>query len=554
MIKTGQKRHWQIQAGNEAYGMRLDKFWAGELAEQGVSRGRVRDWIESGHALVDGAAETRGKRKLAGTELLELAEPADAVNPDAPQPESGPLPVLFEDDCLLVIDKPAGLTTHPAPGCPDNTLVNRLLHHWPDIGADRSGMDPSRPGIVHRLDKGTSGLIAVARTEAARLTLASDFAERRVSKVYLAIVHGRPEPPAADIDAPMGRHPSIKTRMAVLPKGGREARSRYRTLWTDPLGRASLVAVRIFTGRTHQIRVHMAHVGHPLLGDTVYGDATRMETLAETMPDVTAERQMLHAFWLRIAHPESGETMRFLCEPPEDFMGVLRGLGRICLRVGLVGMPGCGKSTVLGVLRSMSIAVFSADECVAELYEPGHDGAEMIRGRFGGRYSLENGGVNKPSLFAAMLEDDAVRREVMDMVHPMVKHACEKFFEDHAHDCLAVAEVPLLLEGGWHDDGVVDEVVYVDCPDELRTGPFRESRGLAPETLAAFDSWQWPAADKRACCAWEIRNHGDRAVLESETRRVVRELREAAADRGEAHEQWLERLWPQLAEELDGES
>ncbi len=553
MTDTRGKRHWQQQAGDNAYGVRLDKFWAESLSGQGVSRGRVREWIESGHALVDGAVETKGKRKLTGTELLELSEPANMVDADAPQPENMPLRVLFEDEHVLVIDKPAGLTTHPAPGCPDNTLVNRLLHHWPDMAGERSGMEASRPGIVHRLDKDTSGLIAVARTEADRLALASDFAERRVSKVYLAIVHGCPQPPVGGINAPMGRHPSNKTRMAVVEKGGREARSRYSTLWTDPLGRASLVAVRIFTGRTHQIRVHMAHIGHPLLGDAVYGSTEASRLLAQTMPDVVAERQMLHAFWLRFFHPDSGEQMRFTCEPPKDFTRVLRGLNRTCLRVGLVGMPGCGKSTTLAALRSMHIPVFSADECVAALYEPGQDGAEMIRGRFGGRYSLENGGVDKRVLFAAMLEADDVRREVMDMIHPMVKHACGHFFEEHAQEPFAVAEVPLLLEGGWHTEGVVDEIVYVDCPDELRTGPFRKSRGLSLETLAAFDSWQWSADDKRACCTHVINNLGDKEALESEVQRVVQRFRAVAKDRDTAQEQWMANLWPDLTRELDGE-
>ena len=228
---------------------------------------------------------------------------------------------------MLVVVKPAGLTTHPAPGEPGPTLVNHLLHGWPDIAAATSGMDGQRPGIVHRLDKDTSGLMAVARTEAARLALSESFAGRRTFKVYLALVHGTPEPRQGVIDAPMGRHPSRKTLMAVLPKGGREARSEYRVLWTGPRGLASLVAVRIHTGRTHQIRVHMAHIGHPLLGDAAYGPrenaewARRPDRLARMAP-----RQMLHAFYLSVPHPATGEPVTRWLAPPEDFRALLAGL------------------------------------------------------------------------------------------------------------------------------------------------------------------------------------------------------------------------------------
>ena len=242
------------------------------------------------------------------------------------------LTALFEDEHVLVVDKPAGLTTHPAPGEPGPTLVNHLLHQWPDIAGDISGMSEQRPGIVHRLDKDTSGLMAVTRTEADRLKLAADFSQRRVKKVYLAIVHGVPVSKTGKvgkIDAPIGRHPTQKTRMAVVEKGGREARSDYRLLWTGPRGLASLVGVRIHTGRTHQIRVHMTHIGTPLLGDGTYG--SRENALWSRRPDKLAElapRQMLHAFYLSFAHPESGQQITLWRKPPEDFCTLLSGLTR----------------------------------------------------------------------------------------------------------------------------------------------------------------------------------------------------------------------------------
>lgn len=540
-------RHWQMLVDIDARGMRLDKFWAGILGEHGVSRGRVQEWIVGGYAEVDGEVETRGKRKLVGFEAVSIAEPEHEVSPYAPAAESGPLPVLYEDAHVLVVDKPAGLTSHPAPGCPDNTLVNRLLHYWPDIAGEQSGMDSSRPGIVHRLDKDTSGVMVVARTEADRLTLSTAFADRAVCKVYLAIVHGCPKATTGEITEPIGRHPTVKTRMAVVDKGGREARSKYETIWTDPLKRVSLVAVRIFTGRTHQIRVHMAHIGHPLVGDTVYGDAVLSRALLESTPGLVADRQMLHAFFLRFSHPASGKELEFLCPPPPDFLQALTLLNQQCLRIGLVGMPGSGKSTVLRLLQDEGIAVFSADSCVASLYKAGRDGAEMIRKRFGGQFSCNDGSVDKTSLFAAMLESDAVRREVMDIIHPMVQHACAGFFEQHSTEAFAVAEVPLLLEGGWHTAGLVDEVVYVDCPETLRTGKFRESRGLSSETLAVFDSWQWAAEDKKSCCSFLVENNGSLAALQVEVQHVLQRLRAKAQVRNTAHESWLNTLWREVA-------
>jgi len=534
-----------------AKAVRLDKYWAEELAAEGVSRGKVKEWIEAGLATVNGRVETKGKCKLLGGETLTLNEPEGFVSGDAPLAETGDLSVLYEDEHVLVVDKPADLTTHPAPGQPDNTLVNLLLHHYPDMAGDRSGMDEQRPGIVHRLDKDTSGVMAVARTEAARLKLAGDFADRNVRKVYLAIVHGRPEPDSGDIEADMGRHPTHKTKMAVVAKGGREAHSHYRTLWTDPLGRASLVAVHIFTGRTHQIRVHMAHIGHPLVGDAVYGPQEHAVWSRDAELGELAQRQMLHAFFLHFRHPDSGEPMTFVQAPPEDFMALLTELGRTDLRVGIVGLPGSGKSAVLGILRDMGLPIFSADACVARLYAAGGDGAEMILRRFGGRYSMPDGGVDKGGLFRAMRESDGFRREIMDIVHPMVRHECMEFFREHRGSGLAFAEVPLLLEGGWHKQGMVDEVIYVHCPNALRNGLFREKRGLPPEVLAMFDSWQWSAEDKRKHSGFVIDNSGSLDDLRGEVRRVVDQLKAVSSKAMRDHERGLKELWPDLAKQFE---
>ncbi|AMK13024.1 dephospho-CoA kinase [Pseudodesulfovibrio indicus] len=554
MTDTKNEQQWERTISFADGGTRLDKFWGRELADEGVSRGRVKAWIESGLAKVNGRVVDKGKYKLAAGEKTVIGAAEPEAGEGAPDPVRGRLDVLFEDAAMLMVCKPAGLTTHPAPGEPGPTLVNLLLHRWPDIAADKSGMDEQRPGIVHRLDKDTSGVMAVARTEAARLKLSADFAEHNVFKVYLALVHGVPTPAQGTVDAPMGRHPSQKTKMAVVDKGGREARSDYRVLWTGPRGLASLVAVRIHTGRTHQIRVHMAHIGHPLLGDAVYGPRESAEW--ERRPDLLAglaPRQMLHAFYLSVFHPETGEPVTRWLPPPEDFCALLAGLPRECLRVGVVGMPGGGKSALMRFLGAMGRPCFSADECVAELYNPGGDGAAMINQRFGGAYTLEDGGVDKPGLFAAMRESDQVRREVNDMVHPMVRHRCEEFFKAHRDEPVAYAEVPLLLEGGWHKEGMVDLVAGVRCPADKRTGELRRLRNLPPEILAVFDSWQWPEKDKLAACDFVADNSAGLDHLEREAERLDAAALAALADRDRATEAWMDGLWPGLAGELDRE-
>ncbi|MGE4290872.1 MAG: dephospho-CoA kinase [Desulfovibrio sp.] len=507
-------------------GLRLDRYWARELEVEGVSRGKVQEWIRLGLALVDGAPVAKANQTVLPGQELELRGKAPACGTSA---EAGALEVLHEDAQVVVLNKPAGLTTHPAPGEPEGTLVNRLLARWPDMDPARSGMDPVRPGIVHRLDKDTSGLILAARTEAARLRLAADFAARRVKKLYLALVHGIPEPRQGDIDLPLGRDPRNKTKMAVAEKGGREARSSHETLWAAPDGRAALVAVRIHTGRTHQVRVHMAAIGCPLLGDATYGARQCAEWSARGEPE--ASRQMLHAYALRFTHPVTGRLLFFRQDPPEDFLGVLSALARSGLRVGLVGPPGGGKSTLLKLLSEKGLPTFSADAAVAELYAPGGDGADLIGRRFGVQYLHSTGGVDKPALFAAMRGSGQILREVMELVHPLVRHRAESFFRRHAGE-VAVAEVPLLLEGGWHERDVVDCVVGVFCPEERRHGAFRRARGLDPETLAVFDSWQWPPERKRAFCALSVENDADLDKLEAEARRVAEKLEEMRAQRG----------------------
>ncbi len=242
---------------------RLDRFLADKLRRDGLSREKVKELIREGRVTVDGHPEDSPRREILPGSEVRVDLPARV---SALEPEEGELSVFYRDAELAVLNKPAGLTVHPAPGLATGTLAHRLVAHFSELAAQEG----FRPGIVHRLDKDTSGLMLAALTERCRLALADMFAHHTVYKEYLALVRGVPKGAGGVIDAPMGRHPTQKTKMAVVARG-KAAKSAWRTLYADPRGRFALVAVRIYSGRTHQVRVHMAHIGHPLWGDAVYG-------------------------------------------------------------------------------------------------------------------------------------------------------------------------------------------------------------------------------------------------------------------------------------------
>lgn len=312
------------QVPPEAAGTRLDQFLAARHAD--LSRSRLQQLIEQGAVLVDGAA-VRPSRRLRGGESIEVAIP-DPV-PAAPQPQDLPLRILHEDADLVVIDKAAGVVVHPAAGVPDGTLVNALLFHVRDLGGIGGEL---RPGIVHRLDRDTSGCLVVAKHERALNRLQAAFRERIVEKRYLALVHGVPKEPAFTLDTPYGRHPTDRTRYTTRNPAGppRRAVSHVRVL--ERFDGAALVEVELETGRTHQIRVHLSESGHPLLADREYGGRKREAKLPPGAPArLAAEaigRQALHARRLAFPHPRSGETLRFEAPLPADFeaaLAVLQG-------------------------------------------------------------------------------------------------------------------------------------------------------------------------------------------------------------------------------------
>jgi 23S rRNA pseudouridine1911/1915/1917 synthase len=290
---------------SEGISTRLDK-WLATLCD-GFSRSRIQGLILAGRMQVNGETVSRTAVKVDPGDVVTLAIPPPV--PAEPQPEDIPLAVVFEDEHIIVIDKPAGLVVHPAPGHLSGTLVNALLHHCPALEGI-GGV--ARPGIVHRLDQDTSGLMVVAKTEAAMRTLTKEFSSHaNIRKTYLALVHGTPVPAEGRVENLIGRCPWDRKKMAVVERNGKVAVTNYRTV---SAGRRSLVECVIETGRTHQIRVHMASLGYPIVGDAVYGRPGWDRQL-----DPPPARQMLHAWKLELKHPVTRIPLSLEAPIPGDF-------------------------------------------------------------------------------------------------------------------------------------------------------------------------------------------------------------------------------------------
>jgi 23S rRNA pseudouridine1911/1915/1917 synthase len=315
----------EIAIASEQAGERLDRVIAAAHPE--FSRSRVKSLIEQGHLSLAGGKIDDPAYRVKPGQVFVLAVPAP--EPAKPAAQAMDLAIVYEDEDLIVIDKPAGMVVHPAPGNPDLTLVNALIAHCGDslsgIGGER------RPGIVHRIDKDTSGLLVAAKNDATHRALAEEFSRHAIERAYLCLVWGVPAPRAGVITGNIGRHPVDRKRMAVVTKGGKHAETHYQVLKGFGLG-AALVECRLMTGRTHQIRVHMAKIGHPLIGDPLYGRPTparraRLEgdarLAAEGFP-----RQALHAAVLGFPHPRTGKPLSWASEIPADFRALQAALER----------------------------------------------------------------------------------------------------------------------------------------------------------------------------------------------------------------------------------
>lgn len=329
----------RLVAGEDAVGQRLDQWLASALAPE-FSRSRIQALIRGELVRVNAIPATEPKQRLAGAETIEIELPAPV--PAEPEAENIPLAILFEDEHLIVIDKPAGLVVHPGAGNWSGTLVNALIHHCGDSLSGIGGV--RRPGIVHRLDKDTSGVLVVAKNDAAHHGLADAFADHGRSggleRAYVAVVWGTPDRTTGTIDAPLGRA-SDRVRRAVVPAGRDDARhavTHFTVLERfgaaqDASATASMVECRLETGRTHQIRVHMGHIGHPLIGDRDYGQAFR--TKANRLPEPARGiverfgRQALHARLLAFSHPVTGKMLRFEAPLPADMAELVEALRRL---------------------------------------------------------------------------------------------------------------------------------------------------------------------------------------------------------------------------------
>ena len=301
-------------AGEDAAG-RLDSYLANRLK---LSRNRIHLLLDEGWVRVDGAVPKKSEAIAPGRQIEVCIPPPVPARAD---PQDIPLEIVFQDEELVVVDKPPGLVVHPAPGHPDGTLVNALLHHVGDLAGIGGAL---RPGIVHRLDRDTSGLMVAAKTEGAHRTLSTALRERRVRRIYLTALWGAPGNAELVVDRPIGRHPRDRLRMAVV-EGGRAAVTHFRTV--ERWRAATLCEAQLQTGRTHQIRVHAASIGHPVVGDALYGagrergfggpERSWAVALARRTP-----RQFLHAHRLEFAHPATGAEMRFQARLPHDLAEV----------------------------------------------------------------------------------------------------------------------------------------------------------------------------------------------------------------------------------------
>lgn len=294
----------QVQEGQK---LRLDAYLAKELP--GLSRSRIQKLLKEGRITLEGqAAKASYYPQQGDVFILHLPQEEEYRL----EPEEIPLEILYEDEALVVINKPQGMVVHPAAGHWQGTLVNALMHHCPQL----SGINGEiRMGIVHRLDKDTSGLLVAAKDDAAHLALTRQWKSREIKRVYTALVHGEMPEPAGRIDAPVGRHPVNRKKMAIKTKGGRAAITHYRALERFP--GFTLIEAQLETGRTHQIRVHMSHLGHAVVGDALYGPRRAPFPL---------QGQLLHASTLGFRHPVQGEYMEFTSPLPEYFQAVLKEL------------------------------------------------------------------------------------------------------------------------------------------------------------------------------------------------------------------------------------
>ncbi len=517
---------YELEADNAIAGTRLDQALTGLVP--GMSRGSIQKAVRNGCCLIDDMPELSPAKKLRAGQKISLELPPEANMLEA---ADAPLEIIWEDEWLAALNKPAGMTVHPCPSCADTTLVHALLGKYPGL----RNMSGERPGIIHRLDKDTSGIMLVALREESRLAMVRAFAQRMVQKEYLALVAGCP-PETGACNDPIGRHPTLKIKMAVVAEnhGGRSASTTWRRLWTN--GSISLVAARIHTGRTHQIRVHLSHSGYPILGDKLYAPQ-KIQQLAP--------RQMLHAWQLWLEHPLTKLPLRFLVPPPPDFMDCALNNSRHMERIVITGNQGCGKSSFLKQMENLGLPVISADAIVANLYDKSSHVKDWLRIHSAGE-AIEPHCINRKKLLEIISADPDFRRGFENYVHELVADEIEKFWAYHEQmgSSFCVAEIPLFFECQWRERFKPKPVIVgIYCGENIRWQRIAQNRGWDKTKIMTLESWQMPEAKKMSLCDIVVDNSGNPDSLVAESRQILQKLHQGCEMRSKKLASHLQDIW-----------
>ncbi len=475
--------------------IRLDAF----LAEQAdISRAQAAKAIECGLCLVNGEKSKKDYKLRKNDEVTYTAQEVS----NELVAEEGVLDILYQDDDYVIINKPPNLTVHPASSQLEGTLVHILLSHFPSL----KEMEGDRPGIVHRIDKDTSGILVIALHDKARREMAELFEFREVHKEYLALVHNIP-PKEGVIEHNIGRHESNKTKMAVK-KNGRNAYTEYKALTIDYERNYALLAVKIHTGRTHQIRVHLSHEGYPLFGDKVYFAKINKE-IPQAFKGI-AKRQMLHAWKIAFIQPLTGEEINITCPVPDDMKEVIEKLQRKTEKYIITGNLVSGKSTVLNTFKELGYPTFSADEYVKELYSKNGAGTFLLRRVFGEALIPQDEAVNKNVLFE-LLQNPESKEKVEKIIHPLVEQEMLNFFKMCEEKGLekAFAEIPVFFESKNLSFNAKNQykVICVTLSPQAYASRLK-SRNIDSERAEILSSWQLPQSEKEKLADIVIDNSG----------------------------------------------